>query len=679
MGYKQALNRLSLLKGHFRPSKDLKRELNTSTFNLSQAQEALWSTLPPSYFETFECVSELHGIPDPSHYVADKDTERKDSNELIIRLTNKMFEKGYTTPEKIADNIDAFNAGIISLGAFNYATCTRYLVQYGLYCKTIKNLGTERHRQELLEGCALKTLGCFGLTEMGHGSNVRGIEITADYDKQTSEFILHSPTKTAIKFWIGGLAKTATNAVIFAQLYITENGERVRKGVHAFLIQIRDRTTHTPFPGIEIGDCGYKKGLNGVDNGWIKFEDYHVPRETLLNKFADVTADGKYVTAIENEGKRFANSISSLSGGRVMIGRMSSELALQACTIAIRYASVRRQFGPTGNEVLLLDYPLHQFRLFTRFAEQFVHYIGANRLVKMWGDNLPKLLEEGNVQTEVVHALSSSMKAFVSWTSQNAVDECRKACGGHGYSYYSLFSQMLNFNDLHATWEGDSHVLTMQTQKFILGGIRKLLKGKPLPETLEYLSLGQTKAPKFGGDLENVDDLSNLFAQRASFLANLAGKTLSEYEGGADQAFADLQAFELRDMCSAYHDNYCIETYRAFLKTVGDETTRAVLEKLLVLNLHNKIHNDAAFFTGVLGEQFGKLKKLINKSLKFLRKQIIQLTNVLPFPERAMGALGHGDLQVYDRYLQHIKACKGVTERASWWKLSYTNSEQKNA
>ena len=85
------------------------------------------------------------------------------------------------------------------------------------------------------------------------------------------------------------------------------------------MIQIRDRKTHTPFPGIEIGDCGYKKGLNGVDNGWIKFEHYHISREALLNKFADVTEDGKYVTAIENEGKRFANSMSSLSGGRVMI------------------------------------------------------------------------------------------------------------------------------------------------------------------------------------------------------------------------------------------------------------------------------------------------------------------------------------------------------------------------
>eukprot|EP00344_Euplotes_crassus_P005848 CAMPEP_0196999594 /NCGR_PEP_ID=MMETSP1380-20130617/4737_1 /TAXON_ID=5936 /ORGANISM="Euplotes crassus, Strain CT5" /LENGTH=679 /DNA_ID=CAMNT_0042416571 /DNA_START=8 /DNA_END=2047 /DNA_ORIENTATION=+ len=679
MSHEIALKRLNMLKGHFRPSKDLKRELSTSTFNLSKAQESLWNTLPANYFETFECISELHGIPDPSLYNAEKDELRKDSNEFIIRLTNKMFEKGFTTPEKIAENIDAFNSGMISLGSFNFATCTRYLVQYGLYCKTIKNLGTERHHQELIDGCSLKTLGCFGLTEMGHGSNVRGIEITATYDKTTKEFILNSPTKTAIKFWIGALAKSAHNAVIFAQLYINENGQKVRKGVHAFVLPIRDRMTHTSFPGVEIGDCGYKKGLNGIDNGWIKFEDYRIPRESLLNRFADVTEDGVYQTAIESEGKRFGNSMSSLSGGRVFISRMSSEISLQSLSIAIRYAAVRRQFGPSDEETLLLDYPLHQYRLFTRFAEHFVHYLGANRLVKMWDKNLPKLLDEGNEQTEVIHALSSSMKAFVSWSSQSTIDECRKACGGHGYSFYSLFANILNFNDLHATWEGDSHVLTMQNQKFILNGIRKALKGKKVPETLEYLSLAQTTPPAFKGDFENIDELAKLFAQRASFLANKAAKALNEYEGGFEQGFLDLQSFELKDMSSAYHDNYCIETFRAFLTTVDDESVRSIFEKLLLLNFYTKMHNDGNFFVAALGlSQFEKLKKHINKSLKHLRKNIILLTQVLPFPERSMGALGHGDLQVYDRYLQHIKACKGVTERASWWKLAYTNSEQKN-
>lgn len=58
--------------------------------------------------------------------------------------------------------------------------------------------------------------GCFGLTEVAHGSNVRGILTTATYDHSAKEFVINSPDKRAMKFWIGGAGKTATMGVIFA-------------------------------------------------------------------------------------------------------------------------------------------------------------------------------------------------------------------------------------------------------------------------------------------------------------------------------------------------------------------------------------------------------------------------------------------------------------------------------
>lgn len=63
-------------------------------------------------------------------------------------------------------------------------------------------------------------MGCFALTELGHGSNVRSILTTAHYDKTKEEFIINTPNEMAMKFWIGGASKTATIATVFAQLYV---------------------------------------------------------------------------------------------------------------------------------------------------------------------------------------------------------------------------------------------------------------------------------------------------------------------------------------------------------------------------------------------------------------------------------------------------------------------------
>ena len=583
-----------------------------------------------------------------------------------------MLEKGFTTAEKTADNIDAYNSGMLSSMIFDYACGTKYMVHHGLYCKTLKNLGTERHRQQLLDGCACKTLGAYCLTEIGHGSNVRGMELTATYDNETKEFVFKSPTNTSLKFWIGNLAKTAHNAVVFAQLLLNEDGKIVNKGVHAFVLEIRDRSNHVPLPGIMIGDCGDKLGLHGVDNGWIKFDDFRAPRETLLNKFGDVSEDGKYTSSIKSPGKRFANSIASLSSGRVLISRISHEHALNAVSIALRYASVRRQFGPSGRETLLLDYPLHQFRLIPRFANHLINFVASNKLFDIWNENLPKLLEEGNNVTALCHALSSSMKSYAGWTSQDTIAECRRACGGHGYSYYSNFATLISFNDLHATWEGDASVLLQQTQKFILSNLKAAAKGGKLPMTLEFLILNQTTAPTYTGEFDDVKALQKLFQQRASYLTLKAAKALSVDPKKFDLVFAELQPFELRDMCLAYHETYGIDTFIGFLDNFTDAKTKKVFEKLLLVHMQYRILMSPAFFTQAVGsERFETVRPSVGALCKDLRKEMIQLTDVLPFPNTAMGALGNEDLQVYDRYIQHIMTAPKVTERPSWWKMLY--------
>jgi acyl-CoA oxidase len=343
-------------------------------------------------------------------------------------------------------------------------------VQFGLFGGAILHLGTERHHErylaDLISG---RLLGCFAMTETGHGSNVHDLETTATYDPEADVFVIETPTESARKDYIGNAARHGRAAVVFAQLVV--DGER--RGVHALVVPIRDDEGR-PCPGVRIEDCGPKLGLNGVDNGRLWFHGVQVPRESLLNRYADVTADGRYSSPIENPDRRFFTTLGTLVQGRVSIGGAALYASRVALAIAVRYANRRRQFGPPGEggETTLMTYRTHQRRLVPLVARAYALSASQREVVLMLHNSFTDRGDDAP-DRRLLEARAAGQKALATWFATEAIQACREACGGAGYLAANRLAALKADTDVFTTFEGDNTVLMQLVAKGLLTEFRQ--------------------------------------------------------------------------------------------------------------------------------------------------------------------------------------------------------------
>ena len=327
-----------------------------------------------------------------------------------------------------------------TLGFGDLSLMVKAGVQWGLFGGAVQLLGTRRHHERYLRDIMDLTLpGCFAMTETGHGSDVQHLRTTATYDPAAGEFVISTPDEAARKDYIGNAARDGRMAVVFAQLIADGAG----RGVHALLVPIRDGDGR-PMPGVTIGDCGRKGGLNGVDNGRLTFRDVRVPREALLNRFGDVAEDGTYSSPIASDGRRFFTMIGTLIRGRISVAGTAGSATKRALAIAVRYGNTRRQFGrPDGSgEVVLLDYRAHQRKLLPALATTYALNFAQHELVAALADQAGAQEPRGaqgpagaqgaagaERRQRELEARAAGIKAVATWHATATIQACREACG----------------------------------------------------------------------------------------------------------------------------------------------------------------------------------------------------------------------------------------------------------
>lgn len=388
---------------------------------------------------------------------------------LLESAADGLPGRGYPKEYGGEADLGGFIAAFETLAFGDLSLMVKAGVQFGLFAGAILHLGTKPHHERCLaDAISGRLLGCFAMTETGHGSNVQALGTTATYDEATEEFVVHTPTAAARKDYIGNAARHGRMAAVFAQLVVGGQSH----GVHCLLVPIRG-ADGSALPGVTLSDCGPKLGLNGVDNGRIVFDQVRVPRDALLDRYAQVDADGNYTSAIENPDRRFFTMLGTLVQGRVSVGGAAINASKVALTIAIRYAAQRRQFGAPGSdeEALLLDYRMHQRRLLPLLARTFaLHFAQAElveEFVRVFSD------DRDEHDRRALEAQAAGTKALGTWHATETIQMCREACGGAGYLAENRLATLKADTEVFTTFEGDNTVLLQLVAKGLLTDYRE--------------------------------------------------------------------------------------------------------------------------------------------------------------------------------------------------------------
>ncbi len=520
----------------------------------------------------------------------------------------------------------------------------KFGVQFGLFGGSILQLGTERHHREYLaKVVSLELPGCYAMTERNHGSNVREVETQARYLAESEEFEIHTPYPGARKDWLGNAALHGRMATVFTQLEV--DGEE--HGVHAILVPIRDDEGH-PLPGIEIEDCGEKVGLHGVDNGRIAFHRVRVPRENLLNRFADVTADGRYISPIPSDGKRFFTMLGTLVTGRISIAAASVSASKTALAIAIRFSDARRQFGPSGQpQVPILDYLTQQRALLPRMAGSYALHFATRQLIR---DYSATSSEEERVRVE---AMAAGLKAYGSRHAQETIQACREACGGRGYLAENRLGTLRADTDVFTTFEGANVVLLQLVARGLLTRFRDEMGDLRLWGALRFLAdrAGAQAARRnpVRSRRTGEDHLLDPETHRAAFLFredqlihSVARRLKARVDDGMDSFQATNECQDhLVALARAHVERRILES---FLQAVDETTETAIakeLEELAQLWALWRLEEDRAWFleSGYMeSTQTQAIRQMVNQGCRRLRDRAVPLVDAFGIPDDILTA-----------------------------------------
>jgi len=260
----------------------------------------------------------------------------------------------------------------LSVAAHN-SLCTNHIFMFG---------NEEQKKRWLPKLATAEWIGAWGLTEVGTGSDARGMNTTAE--KQGDEWVLNG----AKNFITHG--KSGDVAVVIART--GDKGDS--HGMTAFVIE-------KGTPGFSAGRKEDKLGMRASETTELIFEQCRIPD---ANRLGEV-------------GEGFIQSMKILDGGRISIAALSLGVATGALDAALKYSEERRQFGRPIGDFQAIGFKLADMATELDAAELLTYRAGA---IKNAGKRVTRE--------------SSMAKYYASEVSCRVANEAVQIFGGYGYT-----------------------------------------------------------------------------------------------------------------------------------------------------------------------------------------------------------------------------------------------------
>ena len=340
----------------------------------------------------------------------------------IVKQLGEMGLMGMMVPEEYggagldpvtyAMAMEEISAGCASTGVI-------MSVNNSLVCHPIEKYGNAEQKKKWLTPLASgQKLGCFALSEPGHGSDPAGLKCKATRVAGGYEI-------TGSKNWITN-GREADTCVLFA----TIDPALRSKGICAFIVDTKSK-------GFVVSKLEDKLGICASSTAALFFDKVFVPEDCLLGK----------------EGQGFSIALNTLDGGRIGIAAQALGIARRAFEESRKFAQEREQFGA----------PIAKLQAIQFYLAEMSTKLQAARLLT-W--NAARLKALGQRHTKEAAQAKLFAADSCMWIATKAI----QVHGGYGFTKEYAVERCFRDAKITEIYEGTSEIQKIVIAAQELGG-----------------------------------------------------------------------------------------------------------------------------------------------------------------------------------------------------------------